>query len=91
MALTELNTPTKAEVYRNVQDVAGEIKSRGLRWNEMSEFIQSLTVTDLDALGIPAGPVRTDLNNFRTALDAIVAVIESNETVLDVLRRMLII
>ena len=91
MALTEIQLPDKQDFYRDVQSVAGEIKSRGLRWQEMSEFIQDLQAADMDAMGIPAGQIRTDLQNFRTSLDALVVEVNTHEDVWDALRRMMVV
>lgn len=91
MALTEIQLPNKAEFYRDIQAVAGEIKSRGLRWQELSEFIQTMETADLDAMGVPAGQIRTDLNAFRLALDALVLEVNSHEAAMDAIRRALII
>ena len=91
MALTEIQLPQKQQFYGDLQSVASEIASRGLRWKELSDFIQRMETTDLDAMGVPAGQVRTDLNNFRVALDALVTAIETNDAVWDALRRALIL
>ena len=99
MALTELQLPTKTDLYNNLQAIAGEIVGRMLRWQEASEFLAKLELADLDALGIAAGQVRTDLVNFRTALDQIVSVYNgeavtptlSPAEVMDAVRRMLVI
>lgn len=91
MALTEIQLPNKADFYRDIQNIAGEVKSRRLRWQQLSEFIQRVTTDDLDAMGVPAGQIRTDLLNFRTALDALVIAIADTDEEMDVIRRALII
>ena len=91
MALTELQIPDKASFYRELQAVAGEAKSRSLRWNEISEFIQTVDAADLDAIGVPAGQARTDLVAFRTSLDNITTAIEAEYATLDKIRKMSII
>lgn len=91
MPLTELQLPTKNELYRNVQSVASEVKRTGLKLQEMSEFLADLDTTDFDALSVPVGQVRTDLINFRNAIDAVVTAINAQETALDVVRYMMIV
>ena len=99
MALTELQMPTKADFYRDMQSVAGEIKSRMARWQHMSEFIQRMGAADMDAMGIPVGQVRTDLGNFRVMLDELIDLYEGQavtptnvpDEVVDAIRRMLVI
>ena len=91
MALTELQIPDKPSFFRELQAVAGEAKSRSLRWNEISEFIATVGTADLDAMGVPVGQVRTDLIAFRTSLDNIVTAIEAEYATLDKIRKMSII
>ena len=91
MALTELQIPDKASFYRELQSVAGEAKSRSLRWSQISDFIQTVGTADLDAMGVPVGQVRTDLIAFRTSLDNIVTAIEAEAVTLDKIRKMSII
>lgn len=91
MALTELQLPTKDELYSNLESLAGEVVSRGLRWTEASEFIATIGTADLDAIGVPAGQVRTDMLAFRTALDAVVTAINTNAAAFDKIRRMLVV
>jgi hypothetical protein len=99
MPLTELQLPDKDRFYRDVQSVAGEIKSRMVRWRMMSDFIADLGADDLDAMGVAAGQVRTDLANFRTALDELISLYEGEavtptntpDEVVDAVRRMLVI
>lgn len=69
MPLTDLQRPTIERLYRDVQSIADEMTSRMLRWQEASEFIQTMDAADLDAIGVPAGQIRTDLQDFRVALD----------------------
>lgn len=90
MALTELQLPNKAEFYRELQSVAGEAKSRSLRWNEISEFINTIDAADAASIGID-GEVLTDLAAFRTSLDNIVTAIETEYATLDKVRKMAII
>jgi len=90
MALTEMQLPAKAEFYRDVQSVAGEILRGMARWQQMSEFIQTMGADDLDAMGVPQGQIRTDLTNFRAALDAVVVEIDSQQAAFDAVRKALI-
>ena len=98
MPLTEIQLPDKTYFYRDIQSVASELTTRMLRWQELSDFIQKMDVADMDAMGIPTGQVRTDLQEFRIALDEIVSMFNGNSVtptnspaeVMDKLRRMLI-
>lgn len=73
MPLTELQLPVKAELYRDIRSLANEIALRMLRFKEASDFINTLTTADLDAMGVPAGQIRTDLNDLKTVLNELVA------------------
>lgn len=99
MPLTEIQLPEKERFYRDLQSIAGEIVSRMLRWQEASEFIQTMDSTDLDAIGVPSGQIRTDLQDFRTALDDVVSLFNGNPVtpsqspaqVMDRVRKMLVL
>jgi len=99
MALTEVQLPTKERFYNDLQSIAGELVSRMLRWQEASEFVQTMGTADLDAMGVPAGQIRTDLQEFRVALNELVSLFNGNAVtptynpseVMDKIRRMLII
>jgi len=99
MALTEVQLPTKDQLYRDLQSVAGEIRSRMERWRLAADFIGQMDTDDLDAIGVPAGQVRTDLQQFRTTLNEIVALLEGEAVtptnnpsdVLDKIRKMLVL
>lgn len=68
MALTELQLPSKTLFYQKLQNAANRLNSEIKTISDLAEFIDKCTVTDLDAMGVPSGQVRTDLNNFRTML-----------------------
>jgi len=99
MALTEIQKPDKLDFYANVRAIAIEVKRVQLRWNEASEFLAGMGAADMDAMGIPAGQIRTDLANFRTALEEVVSLLGGNavtptnnpEAVMDKLRQMLVV
>lgn len=99
MPLTEIQLPEKERFYRDLQSIAGEIVSRMLRWQEASEFIQTMDSADLDAIGVPSGQIRTDLQDFRTALDDVVSLFNGNPVtpsqspaqVMDRVRKMLVL
>ena len=59
--------PTKIELDRQIQDVAGEVASRMSRWKFFSERLN--TITDSDLLGL--GYVQSEIDyirSFQTAL-----------------------
>lgn len=99
MALSEIQLPTKTDLYQSVRAIATEMKRVMLRWNEASEFLATVETADLDSLGVPAGQVRTDLDEFRTALDEVIALFEgasvvptnNPEIVMDKFRQMMVV
>ena len=62
--------PTKAELDRNIQDVASEIASRMTRWKFFSERLNTITNQQLFDLGYTQ--VEVDyIRSFQTALSNI--------------------
>lgn len=80
MALTELQLPTKATFYGRLQSVASEMDQIMQRWADMAEFIAEVDSSDLDAMGVAAGQVRTDLVDFRVAMEEVVAFYQGTPT-----------
>ena len=78
MALTELQMPTKADLYNTLQNVAGEISSAKHRWELISVFINRMVTADLDAIGVAAGQVRTDLTDLKNLINEIVSLLNNN-------------
>jgi hypothetical protein len=78
MALTELQLPLKNQFYSNLQSAANKMNSLMHTWADLSEFIGLVQTADLDAMGIPSGQVRTDLTNFRQALQDMLSLWEGN-------------
>ena len=68
MAITELQLPSKTDLYTIVQNVAGEISQSMHRWSQVAEFLSRMGTADLDAASIPTGQVRADLVDFRLLL-----------------------
>jgi len=73
MALTELQLPTKPDFYNTLQNVAGEISSSMHRWGLVAAFVNRMEASDLDAVGVAAGQVRTDLVDLKNLLNNFVA------------------
>ena len=91
MALNEIQLPSKDDFYQTIRSVSGEMKSRMIRWKEISEFIADMDATDMDAMGIPSGELRTKLVEFRTALDAQIVYFEANtQSIMDEFRKIAI-
>ena len=97
MALTELQLPTKDAFYRRLQGAANEMDTVMTRWKNLSEFIGMVAIPgDLDAMGVASGQVRTDLGDFRVAIDEMISLWEGNDvspanapnTVIDKIRSM---
>lgn len=80
MALTELQLPQKADFYNTLQNIAGEISNSIHRWSQVASFINRVTAADLDAMGVAAGQVRTDLVDLKNLLNNFVA-LWGNQTV----------
>ena len=59
--------PTKPELDRMIQDVAGEVASRMARWKFFADQLNTLTNDDLTALGYSANDVAY-LRSFQAAL-----------------------
>lgn len=78
MALTELQLPTKSELYNALRAAANKWNDLIHRTEDLAEFIRFMTTTDLDALGVPTGQLRTDLTNFRNMLNEIVSYFNNN-------------
>ena len=80
MALTELQLPTKASFYGTLQSAATQMDNLMRQWDNLAEFIGMIDITDLDAMGVATGQVRTDLNNFKTVLNEMAAFFNGNST-----------
>ena len=69
MALTELQLPTKVSFYNSLQSAANKMNNLIKQWEDLAEFIGLVDAGDLDAMGVAAGQVRSDLVEFRTLLN----------------------
>lgn len=96
MSLTELQLPAKADFYNTVQNIAGEVSQAKHRWGLVASFLNSMGSADLDAMGVAAGQVRTDLVDLSNLLNEIVSLLDNTavtpvkdpQPVLDAIRRM---
>lgn len=80
MALTELQRPTKEDFYNTLRHSATEMHRLILRWKSLADGINMFDATDLDAMGVAAGQVRTDMINYRTVLNEMTAFFEGEST-----------
>ena len=80
MALTELQLPGKTDFYNTMQNVAGEISASMHRWGLVASFVNRMETSDLDAMAVAAGTVRTDLIDMKNLLNNFVALWQ-NQTV----------
>ena len=82
MALTELQLPTKANFFQSLQNAATQMDHLIARWDAMAEFIGRVETGDLDAMVPPVAPgvVRSDLIDFRTALNEVIAFYKGTST-----------
>lgn len=97
MALTELQLPSKDLFYSELQDAATQMNRLMGTWSDLAEFISTVENVDLDSMGVATtGTVRTDLVNFRTAIEEFLAFFNGTATtqtvtpsdVIDKIRRM---
>jgi len=96
MALTELQQPTKDEFYGNLQAAAGELIRIMTKLEHVYEFIDDVDVDTLNNMGVPAGVVRIDMDNFRNVLSEFVSLWNNNavapannpQEMIDKIRRM---
>jgi hypothetical protein len=81
MALTELQLPTREVFYGRLQSAANQMNQLMHQWRDLAEFISMIAIPDdLDAMVPPVatGQVRTDLGNFRTAIEEILDLYDGN-------------
>ena len=98
MALTELQLPTKVNFYGNLQGVADEAYRFINKCESASDFIADIDTADLDAMGVGAGQVRTDLIDLKNVLAEIVTMLNGGavtpaktpKDVIDKIRHMLV-
>jgi len=81
MALTELQLPKKEFFYNRLQSSASQMDNLMSHWRNLIEFINMVTVADLDTMGVAAGQVRVDLVEFRTVLTEMVSLYDGNSVV----------
>ena len=88
--LTDLQLPSTTSFYQQIQSIVASTVSYEARLSQVVEFLSTLTVEDLDAIGVPATGsdfgLRTDLVTLRSSLTAIQAEIALHKTILDALR-----
>ena len=80
MALTELQLPTKASFYGSLQSAANKMNNLIKQWEDLAEFIGLVDSSDLDAMAVATGQVRTDLIAFRTVLNELSAFYNGTST-----------
>ena len=68
MALTDLQKPTLEDFYNSVKDGAGALYRLAKQIKSQHEFLVRMGVPELDDLGVQAGDLRTDLNEYRIFL-----------------------
>jgi hypothetical protein len=67
------------------------------KYKAMAEFLANVDTGDLDAIGVAAGQVRTDLVDFRVAVDELITFYEGGavtatnapDAIIDKIRRMI--
>ena len=72
MALTEIQIPNKTTFYNDLQSLATSMKQLMSQWEYAAEFLSQMDSNDLDTMAVGSGAVRTDLVDFRVAIEEIV-------------------
>ena len=80
MALTELQRPTKEDFYNTLRHSATEMNNLMMRWKSLAEGINMFGTADLDAMGVAAGQVRTDMVDYKTVLNELIAFFDGTAT-----------
>lgn len=80
MGLTELQLPAKIDFYNNLKTTATEMYNVIAKWKAVADFIGDIETADLDDIGVAAGQVRTDLTDFRTVLNEMIAFFAGEST-----------
>lgn len=99
MPLSELQIPTKNEFYRDIRSLANLVAQQKLKYQEAADWINRVGSSDLDAMGVPQGRIRTDLVDLRNVLNELVLYYNGNavtpaknpDEVVDSLRNMIIV
>lgn len=78
MALTELQLPTKADFYSNLQNSANQLNRLIKTIADLSEFIGFVLPEDLNSMGVPTGDIRIHLADYRTALEEFISYTNGN-------------
>jgi hypothetical protein len=73
LALTELQLPAKEDFYNSVRSASRQMDRLMHTWGDLADGINRMGADDLDAMGIPAGQIRTDLIAFKTMLNELIA------------------
>ena len=80
MALTELQLPTKSNFYSHIQNAASHMDKLIQTWENLAEVIGFIEPGDLDSMNVPSGQIRTDLVDFRTVLNEMIAFYRGTST-----------
>ena len=78
MALTEIQLPNKSNFYAKIQDAANKLDKVMDEYKRISDFINRMDITDLDAMGVATGQAREDLIAFKTAIIQILSLWDGN-------------
>lgn len=78
MALTSLQLPTLEKLKLSLIAIATEDKRRMLRITEVSEFLNTMDTSDLDALAVPQ-EIRDELIDLRIVLNEKVSLFNGND------------
>ncbi len=80
MALTELQLMEKASFYGTLRSAATKMNNIMRQFEDIAEFIGFVDSSDLDAMGVAAGDVRTHLTQFRTIMNEMIAFYKGEST-----------
>ena len=79
MALTELQLPTKENLYRGRQNLASRLDNMMIQLENEAEAMGFFTAADLTGLNVPS-EVQADLVQYRTVIEELVSFYKGEST-----------
>jgi len=80
MALTEIQQMGKTDFYNRLQTSATKINSLMGYLEDIAEFIGFVDTAELDRMNVPAGDIRSDLVEYRTVMNELIAFFKGTST-----------
>lgn len=79
MAQTEIQQMPKADFYANLRNKVSTLYNTMADLKRAAEYLATVDAATADAMQIPAGQIRTDLNDVRTAINELVDFFEGTD------------